>query len=73
MAAKKKTVHKAVHKKTLELSSQAPLSQRPYVTLAILAALTCALALTIGLIQNAQILEASAKTPVPVVHTQKAK
>jgi hypothetical protein len=73
MPAKKKAVHRVVHKKSSELYSQAPLSQRPYVTLAILAALTCALALTVTLIQNAQTLEASAKTPIQVVHTQKAK
>jgi hypothetical protein len=52
MATKKKAVSKRAvsPKKTNKLN--APLSQRPYVTIAILAALVCALALTIGMTQG---------------------
>ncbi|OGD10667.1 hypothetical protein A2397_00150 [Candidatus Amesbacteria bacterium RIFOXYB1_FULL_44_23] len=70
MAAKKKTSTSLKHSPLL---SKAPLSQRPYVTMALLAILTCALALTVELIQNAQVLEARSKASVPAVRVQNNK
>jgi len=41
--------------------------------MALLAILTCALALTVELIQNAQVLEARSKASVPAVRVQNNK
>ena len=65
MASQKKPVSRKVSK------MNAPLSQRPYVTLAILVALVCVLALTIELIQDTQVRELNSRIQTTVHNLRK--